>query len=139
MRAYQDYSSPPPDITSEKRQELGRKAGIAVNTFKAALRRRWDDNSEWLVSRPLPTAIDTMMQWASQLLPQRNTTENGAQVQESIGDERRCSSRLKELTSEIDKEGQVPWPFIQRIRSVLLTAIPLKGQTNNHSSPLTLC
>jgi hypothetical protein len=133
LRAYRDYQSLPrnsrgrdeDDEDDNDRRRLQRKADLARETFRASFRERLEQTPTVLSSMLFEHAVGTMVEWASQLLPQQ-------EGQESFSTVEGCSSRLRELTSESDDSlpngvSRACWPFIQKLRVYLKAYILSKG------------
>lgn len=133
LRAFRDYQ----DLCTEARNEhrggtdetdagrLKRTADLARDTFKASFRPKLEQTPAVLNSMPFEQAVERMVQWASQLLPQ-------GEMQESFSTIETCSSRLRQLTSEMSDptSHEIPqtcWPFIQKLRVYLKAHILSKG------------
>ncbi|KAF2789491.1 hypothetical protein K505DRAFT_365563 [Melanomma pulvis-pyrius CBS 109.77] len=124
LRAYREYQSLPndSDITNEERADLKKRADLAKNTFSASFKERLVQNPGILLSLPFDQAVNIMIVWALQILPQQETTR------ESFGLIRQCSARLTQLTSETDSVAQTcVWPFIRKIRVYLKAHVLSKG------------
>jgi hypothetical protein len=107
--------------------ELGRsqkKAKLAEETFRASFGQKLERIPNLLSSFKFEDAVETMVEWTSQLLPRQACTETFSTIEE-------CSSRLRELVSESDgsSEGRprTSWPFIQKVRVHLNAYILSKG------------
>ncbi|RYO81753.1 hypothetical protein DL764_009715 [Monosporascus ibericus] len=132
LRAYRDYQSPPrnsrgrdEDDEDDNNRRLQRKADLAGETLRASFRERLEQTPTVLSSMPFDHAVETMMEWASQLLPRQGG-------QESFSTLEGCSSRLRELSSESDESlpnggSRTCWPFIQKLRVYLRAYILSKG------------
>lgn len=106
-------------MAAEDRENLKRKADLAKSTFKASFRERLDNTPAVLDVVAFDEAIDTMMTWVSQVLPQLGTGESGILPRESFDDINQCSNRLKSLTSETEERDQAClWPFIRKLKFV---------------------
>jgi hypothetical protein len=124
LHAYREYSSltAQSDITVEERESLEKKADLARNTFRSSFRDRLAQGPSILISLPFNHALDTMMDWTSQILSQQGSTRMSFDLIE------RCSSRLNQLTSETDGAADTSvWPFIRKIRVYLKAHILSKG------------
>ncbi|RYO90874.1 hypothetical protein DL766_001625 [Monosporascus sp. MC13-8B] len=133
LRAYRDYQSLPgnsrgrdeDDEDDNNRRRLQRKADLAKGTLRASFKERLEQTPSVLSSMPFEHAVETMVEWASQLLPRQGGQESFRTVEG-------CSARLRELSSESDDSlpngGSRPcWPFIQKLRVYLKAYILSKG------------
>ncbi|RYP01347.1 hypothetical protein DL765_010864 [Monosporascus sp. GIB2] len=132
LRAYRDYQSLPrnsggrvEDDEDGHNRRLQRKADLAKETLRASFRERLEQTPTVLFSMPFEHAVETMVEWASQLLPRQGGQESFRTVEE-------CSSRLRELSSESgdslpNGESRTCWPFIQKLRVYLKAYILSKG------------
>jgi hypothetical protein len=131
LRAYRDHKLNPETSTRSNEDErsieksLERKANLAAQTFQAVFKKRLEDHPSVLSSMDFDSAIGLMIEWASQLLA-------WPQDQESFSTIEQCSSRLRELTSELrdDSSGsafQHQWPLIRKLRVYLNAYILSKG------------
>ncbi|KAJ4353987.1 uncharacterized protein N0V89_005719 [Didymosphaeria variabile] len=120
LRTYQESKSPPEDLRGEELADLQRRAKIARDTFGASFRERLEQRPD-LLALPINQAVQTMLQWASQLLPQHSAGQT-TRVYETYSDIANCSSRIRELTSEVqtlETQGpKIPWPFVRKLRYV---------------------
>jgi hypothetical protein len=106
-------------MAAEDRENLKQKADLAKSTFRASFRERLDNTPAVLDAVVFDEAIDTMMTWVSQILPQLGTGESGILSRESFDDINQCSIRLKRLTSETEERDQAClWPFIRKLKFV---------------------
>lgn len=106
-------------MAAEDRENLKRKADLATSTFRASFRERLDNNPALLDVAAFDAAINTMMTWVSQILPQLGMGESGILSRESFDDINQCSNRLKSLTSETEERDQAClWPFIRKLKFV---------------------
>jgi len=124
LQAYRDYKSltSESDITAEEREDLKKKADLAGSTFTSSFRDRLAQNPRILLSSPFDHTLDTMMDWASQILPRQGNMQSSFALIEQ------CSSRLNQLTSETDDAARTSvWPFIRKIRVYLKAHILSKG------------
>lgn len=124
LQAYREYKTltSRSDITAEERENLKKKADLASSTFTSSFRDRLTQSPRILLSLPFDHALDTMMDWASQILSQQGNTRN------SFALIKQCSSRLNQLTSETDDATHTSvWPFIRKIRVYLKAHILSKG------------
>jgi hypothetical protein len=133
LRAYRDYQELPRssrgrddgEEEDSNRRRLQRKADLASETFRASFREKLRQTPTVLSSMPFVRAVQTMMQWASQLIPR----QGGREVFRTVEG---CSSRLRELTSETndplhDGESPTCWPFIRKLRVYLKAFILSQG------------
>jgi hypothetical protein len=124
LQAYREYKSltPRSDITAEERENLKKKADLASSTFTSSFRDRLAQNPRILLSSPFDRTLNTMMDWASQILPRQGNMQTSFALIEQ------CSSRLNQLTSETDDAARTSvWPFIRKIRVYLKAHILSKG------------
>lgn len=124
LQAYRAYKSlnPGSDITAEERESLKKKADLASSTFTSSFRTQLAQNTRLLLSLPFHHALDTMLSWASHLISQKG------QKRMSFSSIKHCSSRLNQLTSEIDDATHTNvWPFIRKLRVYLKAHILSKG------------
>ncbi|KAJ4302862.1 hypothetical protein N0V90_001753 [Kalmusia sp. IMI 367209] len=131
IRDYQENESPPSDATEEHLQDLQRKARLAKKTLRASFGKRMKQTPS-VFTFQIDHAVDTMLQWASQLLP-RDRVGQSIQTRETHSTLSTCSSRLRELISE-DKvaetnrvEQTCPWPFLRKLKVYLKAYILSKG------------
>lgn len=133
LRAYRDYQLLPRNSRSTEEDEedesertrLQNKANLARDTFRASFGERLDQMPTVLSSLPFEQAVETMVEWTSQILPRR-------EMQESFSTVEGCSTRLRELGSESDGPSpngasQVYWPFIHKLRVHLRAYILSRG------------
>ncbi|RYP50632.1 hypothetical protein DL768_003914 [Monosporascus sp. mg162] len=133
LRAHRDYQSLPrnsrgrdeDDEDNSNGRGLQRKADLARETLRASFRERLEQAPTVLSSMPFGHAVETMVEWASQLLPRQGGQESFSTVEG-------CSSRLRELSSESDDSlpnggSRTCWPFIQKLRVYLRAYILSKG------------
>jgi GTPase SAR1 family protein len=133
LNAYREHRSP----QSNSRDNTGRdenntdrtrsqeKANLAEETFKASFGERLRQDDPILSTVPFERAVETMVEWASQLLPQEIGQESFSTMEE-------CSSRLRALVSESDSpladgQSRARWPFIRKMRVYLRAYILSKG------------
>lgn len=120
VRAYQENKSPPPGTTQDDLKELQLRAQLAEDTFKASFGDRLDQ-TPGVLALPVDCAVKIMLQWASALLP-RNHDDQSTGPQESYDDVVTCSSRIRELTSEFERNDgngmnrSSPWPFVRKLK-----------------------
>jgi hypothetical protein len=106
-------------MAAEDRENLKRKADLATSTFRASFGERLGNTPAVLDGVAFDEAINTMMTWVSQVLPQLGTGESGILLRESFDDANQCSNRLKSLTSETEERDQTClWPFIRKLKFV---------------------
>lgn len=124
LRGYRDYRSlDSNDMLPEERQDLKKRADLATNTFQAAFRGQLSSNRNTLNSTPIPEAINTMMSWATQIMP-RHAHSQPLGPKEYFADVRDWPPHLQTLTTEVAGAGQSSlWPFICKIRYVHLLEI----------------
>lgn len=128
LRAYRDHANPATeDMLASDREDLERRAALAMSTFNASFRGRLDNNPDILLTIPLDEALDLMMNWVSQILTQEGVNWRDGQLRETFRDVGQCSSRLKVLTSEADGAGPSFWPFIRKIRVYIHAHILSQG------------
>jgi hypothetical protein len=128
LRAYrQNATSATETMSADERDDLQKRADLAINTFRASFRRRLNENPSILLSTPLGDALDSMMTWVSQILAQQGGNRRDSQSRETFRNAEQCSSRLKALTSEADEAGPSFWPFIRKIKVYLRAHILSKG------------
>ncbi|OAL53048.1 hypothetical protein IQ07DRAFT_533701 [Pyrenochaeta sp. DS3sAY3a] len=133
LRAYRDFqlltdrhrNSAEDDVTDSENVRLDKKASLALETFKTSFGERLDEIPDILSSTPFEDAVATMIEWASQLVPQ----ENERNIFSTIED---CTSCLQKLSSETNSSlpsGNVQslWPFIQKVRVYVKAYVLSKG------------
>ncbi len=133
LRAFRDYQDLSIGTRNGHREgtdetdvgRLRRTADLARDTFQASFRARLEETPEALSSMPFEQAVGKMVEWASELLPQK-------ELQESFSTVETCSARLRQLTSEMSGavSHELPetcWPFIQQLRVYLKAHILSKG------------
>lgn len=133
LRAHRDFQLIPDhhrdinedDVTNNERVRLRKKAKLALETFRTSFGERLHEIPDILLSTPFEVAVATMIEWASQLLPQ----ETERNIFSTIED---CTSCLRRFSSEIDSSlpsGNVwsLWPFIRKVRVYLKAYILSKG------------
>lgn len=111
--------------TEHERQRLQKKAELAMETFRTSFGERLNDMPGILSSTPFQDAIAKMMEWASQLLPDRAERTTFSTIEE-------CSSWLKHVTSLTasclpNGDVRTCWPFIQKVQVYLNAYILSKG------------
>lgn len=132
LRAYRDYDELPgnsrarntSDEEPNANKALEKKAELAAQTFRAIFTET-QATSRVLHTMDFSTAIGSMVNWASQLLPVSGEEES----YQTVGE---CASRLRELTSELSESpvrGGSPrrWPLIRKLRVHLNAYILSKG------------
>jgi hypothetical protein len=126
LRVYQQAQSPPAEIQGDELANLRRRAKIAEDTFEASFEGRFKQRPG-LLTLPVNQAVETMLQWASQLLPQHRADQT-SRISEIYSDIATCSVRIRELTSEVREMEtlgpKIPWPFVRKLRYVR----PLSGK-----------
>lgn len=120
LQTYQQSQSLPADLQEQDLAELRRMAEIAKYTFEASFKGRLEHRPD-LLALPIDLAVETMLQWASQLLPQHNASPT-SRIHETYSDIATCSLRIRELTSEVremETQGpKIPWPYVRKLRYV---------------------
>ncbi|CAI6334688.1 unnamed protein product [Periconia digitata] len=119
---YRDYKS---STLSEKstidQKELEKKADIALSIFKTTFKGQLEDSPTVLSSMAFNIAVETMLDWARQLLPPPSVFGSGSPMrpQEWYTRAEDCSNRLSQLTSEAtspeSRHQSHPWPLIKKI------------------------
>jgi hypothetical protein len=112
-------------VSGDDKEILQKMATLAKHTFEASFGERLDDMPEILLSTPFESAVTTMVEWSSQLLPREAERRSFGTIEE-------CRSWLKELVSETDSPSsnertRGPWPFIRKVRVYLKAYILSKG------------
>jgi hypothetical protein len=112
-------------MTDKENLRLLKKAKLAMATFTTSFGGRLHEMLGILSSTPFEDAVATMVEWASQLLPQQAEQNTFSTIED-------CSSWLRTLSSETDSSlpsGTVraSWPFIQKVRVYLKAYILSKG------------
>jgi hypothetical protein len=112
-------------VSGDDKQRLQKMATLAKDTFRASFGERLRGMPEILLSTPFKDAIETMVEWSSQLLPLDAERRSFSTIEE-------CSSWSKELVSQTDPSSsnghaRRPWPFIQKVRVYLKAYILSKG------------
>ncbi|KUL85849.1 hypothetical protein ZTR_07402 [Talaromyces verruculosus] len=116
------------DMAAEDRENLKRKADLATSTFRASFGERLDNTPAVLDVVAFDEAINTMITWVSQVLPQLGMGESGILSRESFDDMNQCSNRLKSLTSETEERDQAClWPFIRKLKVYMRAHILSRG------------
>lgn len=120
LSAYRQYeSSNLTDMRAEDREDFRIKAALAKSTFDASFGNKLSSHPGVLDALSFDVAIDTMMEWVTQVLPRSSTQEDIAIMRESFTDVQTCSSRLRILTSgDGETRQQSLWPFIRKLRFV---------------------
>jgi hypothetical protein len=113
------------EVTHRHQLRLLKKAELALETFVTGFGERLGELPGILSSIPFEYAVATMVEWASQLLPQQAERNTFSTIED-------CSSWLRKLSSETDTplpsgNAQVSWPFIQKVRVYLKAYILSKG------------
>ncbi|KAF2026367.1 hypothetical protein EK21DRAFT_115930 [Setomelanomma holmii] len=113
------------DVNDNGKLRLRKKAKLAMETFRTSFGERLHEMPGILSSTPFEHAVATMVEWASQLLPQQAERNIFSTIED-------CASWLGQLSSETDSSlpsGNVrtSWPFIQKVRVYLKAYILSKG------------
>ncbi|KAH5431380.1 hypothetical protein HBI38_166430 [Parastagonospora nodorum] len=104
LGAYREYhsmlNSPESGGTNlesdEAKRQLVQKAKLATQIFQAQFGKEIDENPGFLISMAFDSAVGKMVETASQLLP-------NPEVREKFTTMEKCSKRLKELSSRVEK------------------------------------
>lgn len=129
LRAYRDNQTPLEGADQENPSSSQRAAEVARETFKASFGARLEQTPAVLSSMPFDQAVELMVEWSSQRLPMLGRGNDTTDRRESFTSVEECSERLKELTSDSEENSRnetsraCPWPFIRKIRYVVVLAI----------------
>jgi hypothetical protein len=132
LRAHRDFNLLPKnqrsndesDIAADDKQQLQKKSMLAIATFEASFGERLKKMPGILLSTPFERAVENMVEWSLQLLPQAE--------QRSFSTIEECCAWSRELVSETESASssgnvQRSWPFIQKVRVYLKAYILSKG------------
>jgi hypothetical protein len=132
LRAYRDFQllldhrrDIDKDDVTDKEPQLQEKAKLAIQTFSTCFGERLQKVPGVLSSTPFKLAVATMVEWASQLLPQRAERNIASTIED-------CASWLQTYSSQSDLSSvsgnsQAPWPFVKKVRVYLKAYILSKG------------
>ena len=74
-------------------------------------------NAESLLSQPFNEALQSILAWACELLPQGSTPNLNPQYRETFTNVSDCSIRFKRLISVVEGDPEASsWPLIKKIR-----------------------
>ncbi|KAF2108978.1 hypothetical protein BDV96DRAFT_652220 [Lophiotrema nucula] len=129
LRAYREHQSADGSgMTTEERDDLKRRADLAISTFNASFRENLHSTPGVLTALPFDHAIETLMDWTTQILGRPAGAGRGSASRESFENTGECSDRLQLLTSEFEERDRAClWPFIRKIKVYLRAHILSRG------------
>jgi predicted metalloprotease len=120
LAAYRQHEMGADSMTAAEREDLAKRAELALDTFQASFRPELEQNPRILLDSSLEDALHTLVVWADKVIPRQLQSDSQSRSRETFGDLQECSERLKMLTSETEGASEAcRWPFIRKIRFVI--------------------
>jgi hypothetical protein len=126
LRAYFDNESPPTGVSKSDLEFLQKRADLALHTFKASFRGRFERNLDELRNMDFDWTIGKLLEWAQELLPSPSEDGNNHKS-ETLSNQEECAARLRALTSESGVPESCLWPFIKKLKVYVNAYILSKG------------